>query len=80
MNLREALKTRINEISDNNPDSLTKICLNGNLTPSTMFDFMNDKTKSPTVFTIKKFCAGAGITLSEFYDRIYFNDNSDVYN
>ena len=79
MNISEALRTRINEITDNNPESLTRICLNGNLTPSTMFDFIHGKTKFPTIITLKKFCAGAEITLSDFFDREYFDDNEEIY-
>ncbi len=79
MVLDEAIRKRINEILEENKISLTSLCLNSNLTPSTIFDFMNHKIKSPTIITIKKICAGANITLEKFFARDYFNDNSDVY-
>lgn len=79
MILDEAIRKRINEILIEKDISLTTLCLNSNLTPSTLFDFMNKRIKSPTIITIKKICAGAEITLEQFFARNYFNDNSDIY-
>jgi transcriptional regulator with XRE-family HTH domain len=79
MKLDEALRTRILELVKENKISLTALCLNSNLTPSTVFDFINGKSVSPKMITIKKLCYGAGITLEEFFARDYFNDDSDVY-
>lgn len=76
MTLNEAIKKRILELVDEKETTLTALCLNSNLTPSTIFDLMNGKVKSPTVITIKKICMGANITLSEFYAPKYF-DNFD---
>lgn len=80
MKINEAIKKRIYEILEEKQISLTALCLNSNLTPSTIFDFMSGKIKSPTIITIKKLCAGAGITLEEFFAREYFNDNSEIFN
>lgn len=79
MNLDEAIRTRINELVDENKTTLTALCLNSNLTPSTIFDFMSGKSKCPKVITIKKLCAGANITLEQFFARNYFNNMEDVY-
>ena len=79
MNLDEAIKTRINELVKDNKMTLTALCLNSNLTPSTIFDFMAGKSKCPKVITIKKLCAGANITLEEFFARDYFNNTEDVF-
>ncbi|MBQ7798401.1 MAG: transcriptional regulator [Clostridia bacterium] len=78
MNLDEAIRTRINELVKKET-SLTNLCLKSNITPSTIFDFMYGKIKAPTIITIKKICAGANITLQEFFDRNYFNDFDEVY-
>lgn len=77
MTLNEAIKKRIQELVYENKTTLTNLCLNSNLTPSTIFDFMNDKVKSPTIFTIKKICLGANITLAEFFAPKYFEDFDD---
>lgn len=79
MNLDEAIRTRINELVDENKTTITALCLNSNLTPSTVFDFMSGKSKCPKVITIKKLCAGANITLEQFFARDYFNNTDDVY-
>ena len=75
MKLDDAIITRINEILKEKNLSLTTLCLNSNLTPSTVFDFMNKKSKYPKIITIKKLCCGANITLEEFFSRDYFNQN-----
>ncbi len=77
MNLREAIKTRILELTNENL-SLTSLCLNSNITPSTIFDFIYGKSKYPNILTIKKLCQGANVTLQEFFNRDYFN-NEEVF-
>ena len=79
MNIDEAIRKRINELVDDNKTTLTSLCLNSNLTPSTIFDFMSGKSKCPKVITIKKLCSGANITLQEFFARDYFNNQDDIY-
>ena len=41
MTLNEAIKKRILELVDERKTTLTALCLNSNLTPSTIFDLMN---------------------------------------
>ena len=79
MNLDTAIRTRIKELVEENKTTLTKLCLNSNLTPSTLFDFMSGKSKCPKVITIKKLCVGANITMEEFFAKDYFNDTDDIY-
>lgn len=79
MSIDEAIRTRINEIVSAKNTTLTALCLNSNITPSTIFDFISGKSKCPKVITIKKLCAGANMTLEEFFAKDYFNDNEEVY-
>ncbi|MFI3165119.1 MAG: helix-turn-helix transcriptional regulator [Bacillota bacterium] len=74
MDMREAIITRINELCSEKNKKVNEFCLNGGLTPSVYYEFVNGRTKLPKVDTIKKLCQGAGITMAEFYDREYFND------
>ncbi len=74
MNLDEAIKLRIKELVVEKKTNLNSLCLISNITPSTIFDFINGHTKSPTIATIKKLCFGADISLKEFFDREYFNN------
>lgn len=78
MTLDEAIIQRINEIVAKMKTTLTRLCLNSNLTPSTIFDFMYGKSKCPKVITIKKLCMDANITLQEFFNRPYFNADDDI--
>ncbi len=79
MSIDDAIRKRINELVEENKTSLSSLCLNSNLTPSTIFDFMNKKSKCPKVNTIQKLCSGANITLQEFFAKDYFNNLDDVY-
>lgn len=79
MKLCDALRKRINEIMSEKQISLTQLCLNSNITPSTIFDFMNNNTSYPTILTISKLCAGANITLEEFFAKDYFKDFDEIY-
>ena len=79
MSIDEAIKKRINELLQEKGISLTALCLNSNITPSTIFDFMYGKCKCPKVITIKKLCHGAGVTLQEFFNRPYFNSDVDLF-
>lgn len=79
MNIDDAIRKRISEILNDKGITLTALCLNSNLTPSTIFDFMSGKSKYPTIITIKKICAGANLKLEEFFAREYFNDMEEVY-
>ena len=79
MNIDKAIRKRINELLIEKNTTLTNLCLNSNLTPSTVFDFMSGKSKCPKVITIKKLCCGANIKLEEFFSRDYFNSTEDIY-
>ena len=78
MRLDTALRKRINELVNDSKQSLTSICLNSNITPSTVFDFMNGKSKFPNILTIKRLCLGFNITLNEFFNKDYFNDEEII--
>lgn len=74
MNLNEAIIKRINEVCKEKNSNICDASLNGGMSPSAIYDLMKGRTKCSKVITIKRFCEGAGITLSEFFDRDYFND------
>jgi hypothetical protein len=77
--MEQQIRKRINELLQEKNTTLTALCLESNLTPSTIFDFMAGKSHCPKVITIKKLCAGAGITLQEFFAPEYFNETLDCY-
>lgn len=74
MNLNDTIIKRINEICEEREGNICDISLNGGISPSAIYDLIKGRTKCSKVITIKRFCEGAGITLSEFFDRDYFNE------
>ena len=73
MKLNDALVKRIEEICAERKSNVCDIALNGGMSPSAIYDLIKGRTKCPKVVTVKRFCEGAGITLSEFFDKDYFN-------
>ena len=74
MDLNDAIVKRIVEICKERGSNVCDISLNGGMSPSAIYDLIKGRTKCSKTITLKRFCEGAGITLSEFFDREYFND------
>ena len=74
MELNDAIIKRINEICEENNSNICDIALRGGMSPSAIYDLTKGRTKCSKVVTIKRFCEGAGITLSDFFNKDYFND------
>ena len=74
MNINDAIIKRIEEICEEKGINVCEATLNGGKSPSAIYDLIKGRTKCSKVSTIKAFCQGAGITLSEFFDKKYFND------
>ena len=77
MKLNDAIVNRIEEICNERSSNVCDIALNGGMSPSAIYDLIKGRTKCSKVSTVKRFCEGAGITLSEFFDREYFNNIED---
>ena len=77
MNINDAIIKRINEICKEKNINVCEATLNGGKSPSAIYDLIKGRTKCSKVSTIKVFCQGAGITLSEFFNKDYFNDFED---
>lgn len=77
MKLNEAIILRINEICRQKGISVCEAALNGGKSPSAIYDLVKGRTMCPKVSTVKNFCEGAGITLSEFFEAEYFNETEE---
>lgn len=77
MKINEAILKRITELCEEKNQTICKASLNGGKSPSALYDLATKRTKCPKVITIKCFCDGVDITLSEFFDREYFNNLDD---
>ena len=71
MKLNDAIVKRIYEICKDKGGNVCDISLNGGMSPSAIYDIIKGRTQSSKVITIKRFCEGAGITLTEFFNRDY---------
>ena len=74
MKLNDAIIRRIHEICAEQKSNVCDIALRGGMSPSAIYDLIKGRTKCSKVATVKRFCEGAGITLSAFFDRDYFNE------
>ena len=74
MDINDAIIKRIEEICKEKKINVCGATLNGGKSPSAIYDLIKGRTKCSKVSTIKAFCQGAGITLSAFFDKEYFND------
>ena len=77
MQLNDAIVKRIEEICKEQNSNICDIALKGGMSPSAIYDIFKGRTKCSKIITIKRFCEGAGITLSEFFDKDYFNIPED---
>ena len=69
MRLNEAIIKRIEEICREKDVSICEAALGGGKSPSAIYDLIKGRTKCSKVETVRSFCEGAGITLSEFLSR-----------
>ena len=74
MKLNDAIVKRINEICKEKGINICDTCLKGGMSPSAIYDLNKGRTKCSKVITVKRFCEGADMTLSEFFDKDYFNE------
>lgn len=72
MKINDAILKRIYEICEQQNKTICEICLNGGSSPSSIYDLEKGRTNYPRIITIARFCDGAGISLSEFFDSILF--------
>ena len=74
MKLNDAIIKRIREVCEEKGLNICDASLKGGMSPSAIYDLVKGRTKCSKVITVKRFCEGAGITLTEFFDRDYFNE------
>ena len=77
MKLNDAIVKRIEEICEERKSNICDISLSGGMSPSAIYDIIKGRTKCSKIITIKRFCEGAGLSLSEFFDRDYFNESEE---
>ncbi|PTY77208.1 hypothetical protein B5V89_15515 [Heyndrickxia sporothermodurans] len=74
MEIREAVKTRIENLCKERDWTLNELIKRSGVHQPTISEFMNGRSKYPQINTIKKLSLGFGITLSEFFNDDIFNE------
>ena len=73
----DAVKARILQLLKEKNMSINKVCMNGNLTTSTLNTMLNNKSEYCSVRTLQKVCQGLGISLQEFFNNEIFKNLED---
>ena len=74
MCIGEAVKERILELCREKNISINKLSTMSGVTQSTVNNIVSGRKRSATISTIKKLCAGLGITIEQFFDSDLFRD------
>ena len=77
MQLSNAVRQRILQISKDNNQSLKEISRISNVPYSTLISFMIGKTKTLTLSTLFDLCNGMNTNLYDFFDSSIFKDVVD---
>ena len=74
MNIGEAVRERILELCRERDISINRLSSMSGVTQSTVNNIVSGRTRSTTISTIKKLCAGLGITIEEFFHSDLFRE------
>lgn len=74
MEIREAVKTRIENLCKEKGWTLNELIKRSGVHQPTISEFMNGRSKCPQINTIKKLSLGFGMPLSEFFNDDIFNE------
>ena len=72
MTISQAVAKRILDLCSENNITVNKLSTISAVTQSTVNDIVNGKAKNIGIVTIKKLCDGLNITITEFFDTVFF--------
>ena len=72
MDTYTTVKNRILYLCEEKRMTINKLATESGVAPSTIKNILYGKSKNPGVVTLKMFCDGFGITLTEFFDTDEF--------
>ena len=76
MNVKDMVAARFAELCAQRNIKINELAYRAGVTPSTAYSMMDASRRDVSIVTIKKFCDGLDITLSEFFSTPDF-DNLD---
>lgn len=74
MDIKDAIVKRFRELCDEKGIKINELANISGVTPSTAYSMMDKSRRDISVRTIKKFCDGLEITLSEFFSTEEFDN------
>jgi transcriptional regulator with XRE-family HTH domain len=74
MNTKRAVASRIKELCEQRGIAINALANNSDVSPSTVYSMLNEKSQNPGVVSIKKLCDGLNITIRVFFDSPIFDD------
>lgn len=74
MNIEKAVRLRFKKLLTSNNLTINGLSNKSGVSPSTFRDFMNNKTHSLGIVTLKKLCDGLNISIIDFFDNELFKN------
>jgi len=74
MLVKEAVEKRIVELCEERGLAINALANLAGVTPSTIYSILNQKSKNPSVSSIKKICDGLDISIRDFFDSDLFDN------
>ena len=73
MSVKDVVAARFAELCEERGIKVNEMAYRAGVTPSTAYSMMDPRRRDISIVTIKKFCDGLEITLSEFFSTIAFD-------
>lgn len=74
MTVKDAVVLRFKDICKERNIKYNELATRSGVTPSTAYSMMDEKRRDISITTIKKFCDGLDMTLSDFFSADIFNN------
>ncbi len=74
MSVKDVVAERFMQLCKERNIKINELANRSGVTPSTAYSMMDNKRRDISIITIKKFCDGLGITLSEFFSTKEFDN------
>ena len=74
MDLKDAIVSRFTDLCEQKNIKINELANISGVTPSTAYSMMDSARRDISIRTIKKFCDGLEITLSEFFSTPEFDN------
>lgn len=74
MNTKDAVAKRILQLCEERNIAINALATVSGVSPSTIYNMLNEKSMNPGVVSIKKLCDGLEISIRDFFDSDLFDN------